>query len=100
MPDIANTNFPNVIYTRLDAFPSRKISRITHPFSTLSNKIGNQFFAEQAGGEGQSIRGISNSEQGISNDEGKKGVNGYQVNRKSGAGLSGVGLCGVSPLLS
>ncbi len=34
-------------------------------------------------------KGISNSEQGISNDEGKKEVNGYQVNRKSGRRLSG-----------
>jgi len=30
------------------------------------------------------MEGISNIKQGISNDEGKKGVNGYRVNRKSG----------------
>ena len=30
------------------------------------------------------MEGISNIEQGISNDEGQKGENGYQVNRKSG----------------
>jgi len=30
------------------------------------------------------IWGISNTEQGISNDEGQKEVNGYQVIRKSG----------------
>ncbi len=34
-------------------------------------------------------KGISNIEQGMTNYEGKKEVNGYQVNRKSGGRLSG-----------
>ncbi len=34
-------------------------------------------------------KGISNIEQGMTNYEGKKEVNGYQVNRKSGGRVSG-----------
>ena len=34
MPDCTSTSFTNVIYTKLTTFPSRKISRIMHPFST------------------------------------------------------------------
>ena len=34
-------------------------------------------------------KGISNIEQGMTNYEGKKEVNGYQVNRKSGCRVSG-----------
>ncbi len=37
----------------------------------------------------QEAKRISNIEQGISNDEGKKEVNGYQVNRKPGGRVSG-----------
>jgi len=36
------------------------------------------------GGQKTEERGISNIEQGMTNYEGKKEVNGYQVNRKSG----------------
>jgi hypothetical protein len=37
----------NLIYNKLDTFPSREISRITHSFSKSSNKVGSSFFAEQ-----------------------------------------------------
>ncbi len=37
----------------------------------------------------QEAKRISNIEQGISNDEGKKEVSGYQENRKSGCRVSG-----------
>ena len=40
------------------------------------------YFAIGEGGD--DVEGISNIEQGMSNLEGQKGKNGYQVNRKSG----------------
>ena len=48
------------------------------------------------------MEGISNPstvlrtgiEQGISNDEGQKGENGYQVNRKSGCSIQGIRISG------
>ena len=39
--------------------------------------------------EGGRWKGISNIEKGMANGEGKKEVNGYQVNRKSGCRVSG-----------